>query len=159
MYSYQFQCMVAVFLTISHYQCCWWPGACITVIRHCYKPLRQWRHNFQMKAALPLANRLVRASDCSRNTGSCPIFDLWLNKVLAYERWHYICNVVSHWLKPCSFTGRKQALVMLNPNNGATSWLPIITLCILWANIFRNILIDEFIKNRTTLPLLSHLTG
>ena len=156
MYSYSFQLMVAIFLIISHCQCCWWPGACITAIRHCYKPLNQWQHSFQTKAALPLANRLPTASVVTQHHRPFSIYD-WAR----YEpmRWHYICNVVSHWLKPCSFTGRKQALVMLNPNKSATSWLPIITLCILWANIFRNILIDEFIKNRTTLPLLSHLTG
>ena len=30
------------------------------------------------------------------------IFYLWLIKVLAKERRRYICNVSSHWLKPCT---------------------------------------------------------
>ena len=37
---------------------------CITaVIWHCHKPLTQWQCSFQMKAALPLGNRLSTASD------------------------------------------------------------------------------------------------
>ena len=31
-----------------------------------------------------------------------PVFYLWLSKVSANERRHYICNVFSHWPKPCS---------------------------------------------------------
>ena len=31
---------------------------------------------------------------------------LWLSKVSASQRWHYVCNVVSHWLKSCSSIDR-----------------------------------------------------
>ena len=31
---------------------------------------------------------------------------LWLSKASASERWHYVCNVVCHWLKCCSSTDR-----------------------------------------------------
>ena len=33
---------------------------------------------------------------------SGPIFCLWLSKVSANERRRYICNVFSHWQRPCS---------------------------------------------------------
>ena len=33
---------------------------------------------------------------------SAPVFCLWLVKVSATERIHYICNVVCHWLRSCS---------------------------------------------------------
>ena len=48
----------------------WNPGACITAaISCCRKPLNQWQCSFQMKAALPLANRLAAASDRNANSG------------------------------------------------------------------------------------------
>ena len=49
---------------------------CITTtISQCRKPLNQWQHIFQMKAALPLANRLVTGSDRISNTGPCIRFN------------------------------------------------------------------------------------
>ena len=36
---------------------------------------------------------------------------LWLSKVSANERWLYICNIISHWLRPCSAIDRISALV------------------------------------------------
>ena len=52
-------------------------GACIpTMILHCHKPPNQWQHSFQMKAALPLANRVSTASDWSSNIGPWPFLSL-----------------------------------------------------------------------------------
>ena len=52
--------------------------ACLTiVIWHCRKPLNQWRRSFQMKAALPLANRHVAGSDCSRKTRPRTMWIAW----------------------------------------------------------------------------------
>ena len=49
-----------------------------TAIWRCRKPLSQWQPSFHMKAALPLANRLATASDCSRDT--CPWY--WNNNTV-----------------------------------------------------------------------------
>ena len=39
---------------------------------------------------------------CSPREISGTVFYLWLSKVSANERRRYICNVFSHWLRPCS---------------------------------------------------------
>ena len=45
-------------------------GTCLdTELWRCRKPLNQWQRSFQMKAALPLADRLATASDRSGKTG------------------------------------------------------------------------------------------
>ena len=41
-----------------------------------------------------------------------PVFYLWRSKILANERRRYICNVFSHWLRPCSVIDRKHITVM-----------------------------------------------
>ena len=52
------------------------PGTCIfTAIWYCPKSFNQWQCSFQMKAALPLVNRLVTASD--RNNGTGPSVSLF----------------------------------------------------------------------------------
>ena len=40
-----------------------------------------------------------------------PLFYLWLGKALTNEKRCYICNVISHWLRPWWAMGRKRALV------------------------------------------------
>ena len=37
-----------------------------------------------------------------------PVFYIWLSKVSAKERRRYICNVFSHWLRPCSVIDRNR---------------------------------------------------
>ena len=69
------------------------PGTCVTtVIWYCHKSLNQWQCSFQMKAALPLVNRLVTASDRNNGTGPsvslfffCVFFSLcvWLHQSTA----------------------------------------------------------------------------
>ena len=36
------------------------------------------------------------------------LFYLWLSMVSANERKCYICNILPHWLRPCSTTYRQQ---------------------------------------------------
>ena len=41
---------------------------------------------------------------------------LSLSMASANERRRYICNVFSHWLRPCSFIDRKRAAISINDN-------------------------------------------
>ena len=50
---------------------------------------------------------------------------LWLNKVSANERRHYICNAFSHWLRPGSVIERKQALTIWLLIHGTLSVMKI----------------------------------
>ena len=68
-------------------------GACLTIaIWRCRRPLNQWRRSFQMKAALPLANRPVIGSYCSRKTGPRTVRIIWL----------LFCTDNDHWDCPYS---------------------------------------------------------
>ena len=44
-------------------------------------------------------------------------FYIWLSKFLANGRRCYICNVFSHWLRPCSSIDREHALMMAGTFN------------------------------------------
>ena len=50
------------------------------------------------------------------------VFCLCLNKALANERWPYLCNVFSHWLRHCYGINRKKDQVMIPSTNRVYRW-------------------------------------
>ena len=86
---------------------CGWAGhspfTCISPVTPIYHNTVPWPQN--TVTAQTMLNSTQHWED---HSWSGPIFYLWLSKVLANERRRYLCNVFSHWLRPCSAIDRKQ---------------------------------------------------
>ena len=99
-------------------------AAFIKAIWRCRKPLNKWQRSFQMKAALPLANRLATTADRSDKTGPSATkayFVIPRSPVISFlyvpGRCH-ACSANSH-------TGKKPSVVH-------HTLFPLILVCSLW---------------------------
>ena len=86
---------------------CGWAGhspfTCISPVTPIYHNTVPWPQN-----TVTAQTMLSSTQHWEDHSWSGPIFYLWLSKVLANERRRYLCNVFSHWLRPCSAIDRKQ---------------------------------------------------
>ena len=69
-------------------------GTCITTaMQHSDKPISQWQCSFQMKAAPPLAKRLVKALWCSSNSEGRHLLwytqKLYIRVAFCYVSWEF----------------------------------------------------------------------